>query len=190
VWDVAGRCNASQDTQDVWDEGDVLLASGRNADGSEAASVFADAYSAGRMAKGIIVSTLFYGAEFLEPNITMPNKMATFMNRVQRWIPNCFYSTNTVVQSAEACLMPTNLYMRKNSGLHSERPVHQTHRTPECQSRIRTQPSYHTTHQAQLNAASKTREAPDAAHKTLAAPDAAPKTLDPPDAAPNTQDAT
>jgi len=27
----------------------------------------------------------------------------------------------------------------KNSGLHSERPVHQTHRTPECQSRIRTQ---------------------------------------------------
>jgi len=41
-------------------------------------------YSACRMAKGIIVPTLFYAAEFLEPNITMHNKMETFMNRVQR----------------------------------------------------------------------------------------------------------
>ena len=68
----------------------------------------------------------------------------------------------------------------KNSGLHSDRPVHQTHRTPERQSRIRTQPWYHTTHQTQPNAAPKTQDAPDAA----------PKTQDTPDAAPNTQDAT
>jgi len=40
---VAGRCNASQDTQDAWDAGDASLASGRNADGSDAGSVFADA---------------------------------------------------------------------------------------------------------------------------------------------------
>jgi len=39
---VAGRCNASQDAQDAWDAGDVSLASGRNADGSDAGSVFAD----------------------------------------------------------------------------------------------------------------------------------------------------
>jgi len=39
---VAGRCNASQDAQDAWDAGDVLLASGRNADGSDAVSVLAD----------------------------------------------------------------------------------------------------------------------------------------------------
>jgi len=39
---VAGRCNASQDTQDAWDAGDASLASGRNADGSDAGSVFAD----------------------------------------------------------------------------------------------------------------------------------------------------
>jgi len=42
AWDVAGRCNASQDAQDAWDAGDALLASVRNADGSEAGSVFAD----------------------------------------------------------------------------------------------------------------------------------------------------
>jgi len=39
---VAGRCNASQDAQDAWDAGDASLASGRNADGSEAGSVFAN----------------------------------------------------------------------------------------------------------------------------------------------------
>jgi len=39
---VAGHCNASQDAQDAWDAGDASLASGRNADGSDAGSVFAD----------------------------------------------------------------------------------------------------------------------------------------------------
>jgi len=39
---VAGRFNASQDAQDAWDAGDGSLASGRNADGSAAGSVFAD----------------------------------------------------------------------------------------------------------------------------------------------------
>ena len=39
---MAGRCNAGQDAQDAWDAGDASLASGRNADGSDAGSVFAD----------------------------------------------------------------------------------------------------------------------------------------------------
>ena len=39
---MAGRCNASQEAQDAWDAGDASLASGRNADGSAAGSVFAD----------------------------------------------------------------------------------------------------------------------------------------------------
>ena len=43
---MAGRCNASQDAQDAWDAGDASLASGRNADGSDAGSVFADDGSA------------------------------------------------------------------------------------------------------------------------------------------------
>jgi len=39
AWNVAGRCNASQD---AWDAENTSLASGRNADGSDAGSVFAD----------------------------------------------------------------------------------------------------------------------------------------------------
>ena len=39
---MAGRCNASQDAQDAWDAENTSLASGRNADGSDAESVFAD----------------------------------------------------------------------------------------------------------------------------------------------------
>jgi len=39
---VAGRCNTSQDAQDAWDAENTSLASGRNADGSDAGSVFAD----------------------------------------------------------------------------------------------------------------------------------------------------
>jgi len=42
VWNVAGRCNASQDTQDTWDAENTSLASGRNARGSDAGSVFTD----------------------------------------------------------------------------------------------------------------------------------------------------
>ena len=72
-------------------------------------------YSARRMAKGIIVPMLFYRSEFLEPNITMRNKMnlKTFMNWVRRWITNCFYSTNTIVEWVEPCLMPTDLYLEQ-----------------------------------------------------------------------------
>ena len=40
---MAGHCNASQDAQDTWDAENTSLASGRNADGSDAGSVFADA---------------------------------------------------------------------------------------------------------------------------------------------------
>ena len=39
---MAGRCNAGQDPQDAWDAEDASLASGRNAGGSDAGSVFAD----------------------------------------------------------------------------------------------------------------------------------------------------
>ena len=35
------------------------------------------------------------------------------MNRVWRWITNCFYATNTIVLLAEACLMPTDLCLEQ-----------------------------------------------------------------------------
>jgi len=52
---VAGRCNASKDAQDAWDAGDASLASGRNADGSDAGSVFAD-----ELLKGLLKSSLIF----------------------------------------------------------------------------------------------------------------------------------
>ena len=51
---MAGRCNASQDAQDAWDAGDASLASGRNADGSDAGSVFADVLDYGIGACGTV----------------------------------------------------------------------------------------------------------------------------------------
>ena len=65
------------------------------------------------MAKAIIIRTLLYGAEFLDPSTTMKHKMEVLLNRVKRWITNCFYSTNTNVLSAEACIMPVDLYLEQ-----------------------------------------------------------------------------
>jgi len=57
-------------------------------------------YSAQRIAKAIIIPTLLYGAEFLDPSATRKHKMEVLLNRVKWWITNCFYSTNTNVLSA------------------------------------------------------------------------------------------
>jgi len=40
---MMGHCNTSHDAQDAWDAENRSLASGRNANGSDAGSVFADA---------------------------------------------------------------------------------------------------------------------------------------------------
>ena len=80
-------------------------------------------------------------------------------------------------------------YISKNNTLHSERPLRQTHRTPERQLRFRTQQPYHTTHLMQPGAAPNTQDAPGAAPNTQDAPGAAPNTQDALDAAHNTQDA-
>jgi len=61
-------------------------------------------YGARRLAKGILLPLLLYGAEFLVPSKTMLNKMQKFWNRVTRWITNAFYATNISVILSEACL--------------------------------------------------------------------------------------
>jgi len=70
-------------------------------------------YGARRLAKGIILPILLYGAEIFDPTVTMIDKMQKFWNRVLRWITNAFYATNITVVSAEACLAPIKLYMRQ-----------------------------------------------------------------------------
>jgi len=47
-------------------------------------------YGARRPAKGILLPTLLYGAEFLVPSKTMLNKMQKCRNCVMRWITKAF----------------------------------------------------------------------------------------------------
>jgi len=70
-------------------------------------------YGARRLAKGIILPILLYGAEMFDPTVTMIDKMQMFWNRVLRWITNAFYATNITVVCAEACLALIKLYMRQ-----------------------------------------------------------------------------
>jgi len=70
-------------------------------------------YGARRLAKGILLPTLLYGAEVLVPSRTMMGKMQKFWNRVARWVTNTFYSTNVTVLSVEACLAPIDLHVEQ-----------------------------------------------------------------------------
>jgi len=88
--------------------------------------------------------------------------------------------TTLSVLNIQVVAIIAGVSISKNNTLRSVRSVHLTHWTLERKSRTRTQPSYHTMHLTQ----------PDAAPNTQDAPDAAPNTQDAPDAAPNTQDAT
>ena len=54
-------------------------------------------YGARRLAKGIILPTLLYGAEIFDLTVTMIGRMQTFWNRLLPWITNSFYATNTTV---------------------------------------------------------------------------------------------
>jgi len=51
AWNVLGRCNASQDTQDAWHTENTSLMSGHNAGRSDAGSVFADVASMGAFSR-------------------------------------------------------------------------------------------------------------------------------------------
>jgi len=61
-------------------------------------------YGARRLAKGILLPTLLYGAEFVVPSKTMLNKMQKFWNRVMRGITNTLYATNILVLSSKTSL--------------------------------------------------------------------------------------
>jgi len=70
-------------------------------------------YSGQWIAKAIIIPTLVYGVEFLDPSATMKHKMEVLLNEVQGLVTNCCYSTNTNVLSAAACKMPVGLYLEQ-----------------------------------------------------------------------------
>lgn len=70
-------------------------------------------YGARRLAKGIILPTILYGAYILDPRVNMTNKIQKVWNRVLRWITNAFWATNVTIMWAESCLVPIKLNMRQ-----------------------------------------------------------------------------
>jgi len=65
-----------------------------------------------RLAGGLLLPILTYGADLLTPNYAALRGMNSFWHRVQRWTTNSFYSTPTSILSREACLPPIISYCR------------------------------------------------------------------------------
>ena len=65
-----------------------------------------------RIANGLLLPILTYGADLLTPNYAALTGMNGFWHRVQRWTTNNFFSTLTSILSREACLPPIASYCR------------------------------------------------------------------------------
>jgi len=65
-----------------------------------------------RIANGLLLPILTYGADLLTPNSSALRSMDSFWHRVQRWTTNTFFSTPTSILSREACLPPVASYCR------------------------------------------------------------------------------
>jgi len=65
-----------------------------------------------RIASGLILPILSYGADLLAPNYTALRGMNGFCRRVQRWTTNNFFSTPTSILSRESCLPPIVSFSR------------------------------------------------------------------------------
>jgi len=65
-----------------------------------------------RIANGLLLPILTYGADLLTPNSSALRSMDSFWHGVQRWTTNNFFSTPTSILSGEACLPPVVSYCR------------------------------------------------------------------------------
>ena len=69
-------------------------------------------FLAHRVAMGLFLPILTYGADLLVPNHRSTLSMNSFWHRVCRWLTNNFYSTPTSILTREACLPPVDVYCR------------------------------------------------------------------------------
>ena len=69
-------------------------------------------FLAHRVAMGLFLPILTYGADLLVPNHRTTHSMNSFWHRVCRWVTNNFYSTCTSILTREACLLPIDAYCR------------------------------------------------------------------------------
>jgi len=65
-----------------------------------------------RIAKGLLLPILTYGADLPTPNSSALKSMDSLSHRVQRWTTNNFFSTPTSILSQEVCLPPVVSYCR------------------------------------------------------------------------------
>ena len=65
-----------------------------------------------RVAMGLFLPILTYGADLLIPNSRTTQAMNSFWHRVCRWVTNNFYSTPTSILTREAYLPPIDAYCR------------------------------------------------------------------------------
>ena len=69
-------------------------------------------FLAHRVAMGLFLPILTYGADLLAPNHRTTMSMNSFWHRVCRCVTNNFYSTPTSILTREACLPPIDAYCR------------------------------------------------------------------------------
>ena len=69
-------------------------------------------FLAHRVAMGLFLPILTYGADLLVPNHCTTQAMNSFWHRVCQWVTNNFYSTPTSFLTREACLPPIDTYCR------------------------------------------------------------------------------
>ena len=69
-------------------------------------------FLAHRVATGLFLPILTYGADLLVPNHRTTLSMSSFWHRVCRWVTKNFYSTPTSILTREACLPPVDVYCR------------------------------------------------------------------------------
>ena len=69
-------------------------------------------FLAHRVAMGLFLPILTYGADLLVPNHRPTQSVSSFWHRVCRWVTNNFYSTPTSILTREACLPPVDVYCR------------------------------------------------------------------------------
>ena len=69
-------------------------------------------FLAHRVAMGLFLPILTYGADLLVPNHRTTTSMNSFWHKVCQWVTNNFYSTPTSIITREACLPPIEAYCR------------------------------------------------------------------------------
>ena len=74
-------------------------------------------FLAHRVAMGLFLPILTYGADLLAPNHRTIQSMNSFPHLVCRWGTNSFYSTPTTILTREACLPPVDGYSRQRRRL-------------------------------------------------------------------------